>query len=342
MDSKNFNNEKIFDESDKIKKVHIYNFEPNIGEDKIMQSKIKSNCVKKYTYIIFYLFFASIFFSLGMLLQRYKNKNKLKKISKTVKLNKIKNSSFNTTNSATEIIMNKIYKFTSKKKISQTVIVLYSIFHDVEKGFYIDVGANDPNSASVTREFYNRGWHGINIEPVPYLYKLLLKYRPNDINVGMAVGDRDDKVTLYMTPNNYQSSTVIKNNRNDYTNDTKTTIVNMTTMIKICNKYITNETINFLKIDVEGSEKNVILGYDFEKYRPQVIAIEYIHWVRGKTIKVHKNWENILIQKNFSFVYKTYWDRFYADNKIPGLKEKFQNVGYYIKRYFLENKHKYI
>ena len=81
----------------------------------------------------------------------------------------------------------------------------------------------------------------------------------------MAVGERDDKVTIYMTINIYQSSTNIKKNRSDYTYNPKKRIVNMTTMKKICDKYIKNETIYFLKIDVEGPEKNVILGYDFDK-----------------------------------------------------------------------------
>ena len=102
----------------------------------------------------------------------------------------------------------------------------------------------------MTKNFYKHGWRGINIEPVPYLYKLLLKYRPNDINVGMAAGNKEGNVTIYITSNNYMSSTVIENNENDYLYNTKTAIVKMTTMEKICNKYITNETIYFLKINV--------------------------------------------------------------------------------------------
>ena len=139
-----------------------------------------------------------------------------------------------------------------------------------------------------------------------------------------------------MTSNNYESSTIIENNRNDYSYNTETTIVNMTTMKKICDKYIKNETIYFLKIDVEGSEKNVILGYDFEKYRPQVIGIESFHWVRGKVTPVYKNWEYLLIQNNFSFVYKNDMDRYYVDNRIPELKNRFLNVDYYLKRFFNE------
>ena len=63
-------------------------------------------------------------------------------------------------------------------------IILFFIFYNVENGFYIDVGANDPNIISVTKAFYLRGWNGINIEPLPHKYKLLLNERKRDINLG--------------------------------------------------------------------------------------------------------------------------------------------------------------
>ena len=75
-------------------------------------------------------------------------------------------------------------------------IIFYSVLYDVEKGFYIDIGANDPIVDSMTKEFYKIGWHGINIEPVPYLYKLYKKLKPRDINLGIAIGDKDGNVTI--------------------------------------------------------------------------------------------------------------------------------------------------
>ena len=60
-------------------------------------------------------------------------------------------------------------------------MVLYCALKDVDKGFYIDVGANDPTNLSVTKFFYDRGWHGINIEPLPDKCALLAEMRPRDI-----------------------------------------------------------------------------------------------------------------------------------------------------------------
>ena len=69
-------------------------------------------------------------------------------------------------------------------------LVLYSIFYDVKNGFYIDVGAHDPNIISVTKAFYLLGWYGINIEPLPEKYKALKNSRKRDINLNLGIGEK--------------------------------------------------------------------------------------------------------------------------------------------------------
>ena len=54
-------------------------------------------------------------------------------------------------------------------------------------GFYIDVGASDPTALSVTRAFYERGWRGLNVEPLPDVVALLRAARPRDVTVEVAV-----------------------------------------------------------------------------------------------------------------------------------------------------------
>jgi hypothetical protein len=58
----------------------------------------------------------------------------------------------------------------------------------VGSGFYIDVGSQHPDIDSVTRAFYDRGWRGVNIEPVPAYIELLRAARPRDVNLGIALG----------------------------------------------------------------------------------------------------------------------------------------------------------
>jgi len=65
--------------------------------------------------------------------------------------------------------------------------ILFCALHDVENGFYVDVGANDPWALSVTKAFYERGWHGINIEPLRDKYDELCLDRPRDINLNLGI-----------------------------------------------------------------------------------------------------------------------------------------------------------
>ena len=58
-------------------------------------------------------------------------------------------------------------------------------------GFYVDVGANDPDIDSVSRTFYERGWSGINLEPLGPQFERLKLRRPRDVNLQIAVGEAE-------------------------------------------------------------------------------------------------------------------------------------------------------
>src|SRR4051812_6946530 len=75
-------------------------------------------------------------------------------------------------------------------------IILSALLDDVTKGFYVDVGANYPVIDSVTKLFYDKGWHGINIEPLKSLYDQLAAERPRDVNLQIGLGDKETQLTL--------------------------------------------------------------------------------------------------------------------------------------------------
>jgi hypothetical protein len=64
-------------------------------------------------------------------------------------------------------------------------LLLFDTLREVspEVGFYIDVGANDPEKDSVTKLFYDQGWRGVNIEPSPEWFARLTEARVRDINI---------------------------------------------------------------------------------------------------------------------------------------------------------------
>ena len=107
-------------------------------------------------------------------------------------------------------------------------------------------------------------------------------------------------------------------------------------MSNICKDYIPKGIqIEFCKIDVEGSEKDVLLGFDFINYRPKVFCIESL--INNVTnVPEYKEWEEILIKNDYDLAFNYKVNRFYYDNRVKGLKNKFLGIDNYIK-YFKKN-----
>ena len=79
-------------------------------------------------------------------------------------------------------------------------VMLWRALQHVEKGFYIDVGANDPTRDSVSRAFYELGWHGINIEPIDEWFSKLHTHRPRDVNLNVAASAEPGELVIYCVP----------------------------------------------------------------------------------------------------------------------------------------------
>jgi hypothetical protein len=79
-------------------------------------------------------------------------------------------------------------------------VLLWRALGHIANGFYIDAGANDPVDHSVTKAFYDAGWSGINIEPLPALHQAFVAQRPRDINLALAAGAADGSLTLFDVP----------------------------------------------------------------------------------------------------------------------------------------------
>ena len=217
--------------------------------------------------------------------------------------------------------------------------ILFYLLYDIECGFYIDVGANDPNFISVTKAFYDRGWKGINIEPLPFKYKLLKQFRHRDINIQMGAGNMKGNATLQILCDHGECSSIFYNK---IYNNSKLLNIKIETMSNICKMYIPiGKEIHFCKIDVEGAEKNVLLGFDFENYRPKIFCIESLINIKTKKPE-YKEWEYILTKNDYKLGYVFGLNRFYYDNRINSLKGKFYNIEQYLKKYYKKNIHKNI
>jgi FkbM family methyltransferase len=205
-------------------------------------------------------------------------------------------------------------------------IMLWRALKHVDGGFYIDVGANDPNVESVTRLFYEHGWTGINIEPVEQWFDKLEKARIRDINLKLAVGASSGEITLYDVPDT-GLSTIDKATAERHERDKgykkcafRTEI---RTLTEICESYCRSE-IHFLKIDVELAELQVIQGMNFEKYRPWIVVVEAT--LPNLQTEDYTAWEPLLLESDYRLVYRDGLNRFYVSNeKYEELRGCFEN-----------------
>lgn len=198
-------------------------------------------------------------------------------------------------------------------------LILYSVFKEIEKGFYVDVGANDPWHISVTKILYEKGWCGINIDPIPSMYEELSKDRPKDINLCLGVGSKESELLFYEMGT---ASTFNSKIGEEYLSKgmpcTKK-IIKVKPLKDVLNKYSENRDIHFLKIDVEGFEEDVLKGMDFQKNRPWVILVEST--IPGSEKPTHDKFEYVLTENNYKFVFQHGINRYYVDTKNDKAKK---------------------
>jgi len=145
------------------------------------------------------------------------------------------------------------------------------------QGFYVDVGANDPDIDSVSRAFYERGWSGINIERLPAQYARLVERRPRDVNLKIAVGDAEGEITFYAVKQWHGYSTtdpaIVAQHRADKLK-VKEERVPVRRLAAVFDEHAPGRAIDFMKIDVEGTELAVLRGADLQRHRPKILVIE--------------------------------------------------------------------
>ena len=199
--------------------------------------------------------------------------------------------------------------------------ILSIIFADQPKGHYVDVGASDPNIDNVTKYFYLHGWRGINIEPNKEAYNLLVKERPEDKNYNIAISNENGELAINKKDNGLLANVI--SNVEKYAQEVKQYVAPTHVLSDILlENHLTQ--IDFLKVDVKGFEKNILLGLDLNIYRPKVILLDALD---SKTmLSNHKNWEDYLINADYKFVLFDGLNRFYIDNKHQELIPRFEQA----------------
>lgn len=191
-------------------------------------------------------------------------------------------------------------------------VLLWRALGAIRNGFYIDVGANDPELHSVTKAFYDAGWHGINVEPMPSYRQPFEQQRPRDINLTCAAGAAPGEITLFDVPtmNGWASTDAgVAVTHRDQGYEVTETRVPMRTLADICAEHAPAD-IHFLKIDVEGFEGEVLKGMDFTRFRPWIVVVEAT--LPGSRQTNHETWEAMVTSRDYRFAYFDGLNRYYV------------------------------
>ena len=209
------------------------------------------------------------------------------------------------------------YKFLNNGSQFGEEKFILSFFEKKYKGKFLDVGCFHPTRHNNTYAMYKRGWHGINIDLNPLTIELFNFARIKDININAAISNNEETKKLYFVDELNTQNTLepnhlsfLKNHHNLREEDISLQEIKTKRLDKILDNYNFND-IDFMNIDVEGHELQVLNSIDFLKYKIKFICIEMIeHNDQAKLINeklnaiLEKN--NYVLEKklDFNFIFK--------------------------------------
>jgi FkbM family methyltransferase len=203
-------------------------------------------------------------------------------------------------------------------------VILYRALGSLEKGFYIDVGAQGPVVDSVTKWFYDHGWRGVNVEPVAAFHRELTEARPRDVNLQMLLGEEDaEEVDFHVVPETGLSSineAQARESAEAMAKAVETVRLPQRTLDGIFQDHVDGE-VHFLKVDVEGAEEAVLRGWRMRNVLPWVIVVEGTR--PNSSELTERTWEPGLLDAGYKRAYFDGLNFFYVSGEHPELTKHF-------------------
>lgn len=201
-------------------------------------------------------------------------------------------------------------------------VMLWRALKHVENGFYVDVGAQHPVVDSVSLAFYENGWRGVHIEPAPAYANLLREHRPDEVVIQAALDAKQGLLTFFDIKQTGLSTADrgIAHRHLEAGYEVQEIVVPCLTLDEVLSPFAGKE-IHWLKIDVEGYERNVLEGWVSET-RPWVLVIE-------STLPLTKaesylDWEPLILERGYEFAYLDGINRFYVSSEHVDLLDAFR------------------
>lgn len=202
-------------------------------------------------------------------------------------------------------------------------VMLHRALKHVQRGFFVDVGAQHPTDDSVTKSFSLMGWRGINIEPVRHWFDMLEADRPYDTNLNVAVGEAgSDRLTLFEVEGTGLSTTDARLAAG-YRDEGRVVAEHSVPTQTLDEIFAANDVheVHFLKVDCEGAERTALASCSFNTIRPWIVVVEATE--PNSQVSVHEEWEFLLTGRGYVRAYGDGLNLYYVASEHPELMPAF-------------------
>jgi len=200
-------------------------------------------------------------------------------------------------------------------QLDQDLKVL-KFYNNKRDGFFIEIGASDGIELSNTyllEKMYN--WKGICVEPIPKRFELLCKNRPQSFCCDRAVYNESNKNVIFDIANNYDLLSGISNNIDSHKNevDSNKTQITVTTISfnDLLEKFNCPSFVDYLSLDTEGSELEILKSVDLQKYVFGLIHVEH-NFIEPRRTQIR----NLLTSNGYKYIRENQWDDCYKHTNI--------------------------
>jgi FkbM family methyltransferase len=198
-------------------------------------------------------------------------------------------------------------------------LVLRRYVGNIKKGYYVDIGCHHPERFSNTYLYYKNGWSGMNIDADPNLVKAFNEKRERDKNLSYGVGNKEGALDFYIfnekALNTFDKKLAEERNNKDEYYVEAVKKIKIKKLKDIFKQHLPkNQSIDFMSVDVEGRDFDVLSSNDWQKYRPRFIVTESYN--SDSLIGIEKDRiVKYLINKKYMPVAKTYYSIIFKDEK---------------------------
>lgn len=203
----------------------------------------------------------------------------------------------------------------SHSQLGQDLEVL-KFYNNKPSGFFVEIGASDGIALSNTFLLENNfGWRGICVEPIPAKFGLLCKNRPNSVCYQEAVYNETGKQVVFDICNQADMLSGISDSidcHKPFVNQNKTQItVNTISLTDLLDKSNSPTFIEYLSLDTEGSELEILKSVDFKQYTFGLIDVEH-NYVEPRRSHI----KELLTSNGYHYVRENKFDDSYRHNSV--------------------------